>query len=251
MPYIHKQGHPEARVLATMHGPMPFTSKPVEKPCFVAASEAHARFLKWNLNMDCLVIPHGINLDTYGICQQKDDYLLFLARVAEEKGAIDFVRLCRAVGMKGVLAGPDHATADPIFYPRAVMEACSDSHGLVQYYGEVGNNEEKVDLLQHARCLVCPIRPPYIEIWGMGVTEALATGTPVLHTRNGGAIEQIIHGVTGAIADDVTCLESNLKLALECDPLACRKRAEEFSRERMAANYATLYQRMVEENYSW
>ena len=238
-------------MLQTFHGPMHFTSKPVEKPCFVAASHAHAKFLKNQLDFECRVVHHGIPLEKYSYQGKKGDYLLYLARVSEEKGALEFVRLCKATGMKGMLVGPDDSVADPIAYPRMVMEACSATNGLVQYYGPAGNNEEKVELLQNARCLVSPLKAPYIEIFGMALVEAMACGTPVLATDQGAPRELVVHGITGAIARDFTCLEEGLKIALECEPAACRKRAEEFPRETMATGYLDLYRRMMEEGVAW
>ena len=249
--YQWKRDHPQARVLQTLHGPVTFHTKPVDKPCFVAASQAHADWLKWELNQDARVVHHGIQLDRYPFCAEKDDYLLFLARVSEEKGPLDFVKLCRAVKMKGILAGPDQGTVSGMGYVKAVMDACSDTNGLVRYMGLVANNEQKVELLQKARCLVSPLRPPYIEIFGLSSIEGMACGTPILATDLGAGRELVVHGKTGAIVRDITLLAEGLKIALECAPEVCRQRAEEFSREKMAAEYLALYRQMVQEDLSW
>ena len=244
-PYLAKREWPQLKLLHTLHSQRPYSSKPVEKPCFVAASQAQADHLKQEVGFDCCIVHHGIDLDLYQYHPEKEDFLLYLARIQDEKGALEFVSLCKSVGMKGMLAGEDIYVPDPLGYPRRVMEACEQSGGLVRYLGRVPS-DYKLELLQKARCLVCPIKPPYLEIWGLSITEAMACGTPVLHTYNGAAFEQIIHGVSGAIARDFTCLEQNLSVALKCGSEACRKQAEGFSRQKMAADYLALYEAMLQ-----
>lgn len=249
-PYLAKREWPQLKLLHTIHSQRPYASKPVEKPCFVAASQAQADYLKKDVGFDCKVVPHGIDLSLYDFQAEKEDFLLYLNRVQDEKGALEFVSLCQRAGMKGMLAGEDIYVPDPLGYPRRVMEACEASGGLVRYLGRIPH-DYKLELLQQARCLVSPLKPPYIEIFGLSLVEAMACGTPVLVTDQGAPRELISHGVTGAIARDLDCLEANLKIALDCEPAACRRRAEGFSRERMAAEYLELYRRMVENKEEW
>ena len=193
---------------------------------------------------------HGIDLSLHSFHPEKEDFLLYLNRVQDEKGALEFVALCKSTGMKGMLAGEDIHVPDPLGYPRRVMEACEGSGGLVRYLGRIPH-DYKLELLQKARCVVAPLKPPYQEIFGLFMLEAMASGTPVLVTDQGAPREIIVHGVTGAVARDLSCLEQNLAVALECSPAACRKRAEEFSREKMATEYLDLYRRMVEDKEEW
>lgn len=249
-PYQFKRDWPQLKLLHTIHSQMPYRSKPVEKPCFVACSQAQADYLNREVGFDCRVIHHGVDLSLYQFQPKKEDFLLYLNRVMDEKGALEFVALCQTVGMRGMVAGEDIFVPDSLGYPRRVTEACERSGGLVRYLGRIPN-DYKLELLQKARCLVSPLKPPYIEIFGLSLVEAMACGTPVLVTDQGAPRELIIHGVTGAIAKDLDCLEANLTIALDCEPAACRRRAEVFSREKMAADYLALYQRMVENKEEW
>jgi glycosyltransferase involved in cell wall biosynthesis len=244
-PYAYKREWSKLKLLHTLHGQLPYRSKPVEKPCFVAASQAQADYLKQEVGFECRIVPHGIDLALYPLCTQKEDFLLYLARVQDEKGALEFCALCKSVGMRGMVAGEDVHVPDPLGYPRRVMEACEQSKGLVRYLGRVPF-DYKLELLQTARCLVSPLKPPYNEIFGLSSVESLSCGTPVLSTDRGAARELLVHGTTGAIAQDTTCLEKNLAIALQCQPEACRRQAEEFSREKMAASYLSLYQDLIE-----
>jgi glycosyltransferase involved in cell wall biosynthesis len=249
-PYAFKREWPQLKLLHTLHSQMPYLNKPIEKPCFVAASQAQADYLKREVGFDCRMIHHGIDLSLYCPGAEKEDFLLYLNRVQDEKGALEFVQLCKSAQLRGMLAGEDVYVPDPLGYPRRVMEACEQSGGLVRYLGRVPH-DYKLELLQKARCLVSPLKAPYIEIFGLSLVESLACGTPVLVTDQGAPRELVVHGVTGAIAADLGCLERNLALALECKPDACRKRAEEFSREKMAQKYLDIYTKMVNDGEEW
>ena len=249
-PYLMKRDEwPEMPLLHTIHSQMPYYTKPVEKPCFVAASQAQADYLKREAGFDCRVVPHGIDLSLYEMHREKEDFLLYLNRVQDEKGALEFVALCKSTGMKGMLAGEDIHVPDSLGYVSKVMRACEGSGGLVRYLGRIPHDYKR-ELLQKARCVVAPLKPSYQEIFGLFMLEGMASGTPVLVTDQGAPREVIVHGETGAIARDLSCLEQNLAVALKCSPEACRKRAEEFSRETMARTYLSLYQAMLQ-GESW
>jgi glycosyltransferase involved in cell wall biosynthesis len=250
LPYAFKREWPQLKLLHTIHSQLPYRSKPVEKPCFVAASQAQADYLKREVGFDCRVVHHGIDLSLYEYHAEKEDFLMYLNRVQDEKGALEFVALCKSVGMRGMLAGEDINVPDPLGYVSHVMRACENSGGLVRYLGRIPH-DYKMELLQKARCVVAPLKPPYIEIFGLFMLEAMASGTPVLVTDQGAPRELVAHGVSGAIARDFTCLEANLAIALKCEPAACRRRAEDFPRQNMSAKYLELYRRMVEDGDEW
>ena len=58
--------------------------------------------------------------------------------------------------------------------------------------------EEKIDLIRHARVLIAP----QVEDFGIATVEAIAAGTPVLSLRAGGALEIIDEGVNGAFFNE-------------------------------------------------
>lgn len=244
--YLAKREKPRLPLLHTCHSVAPYGSNPVEQPCWVCPSEWHAQHTRQLLGAEVRVVYHGVDLDRHRYAPEvsKEDFLLYMARVTDFKGAVEFVDLCRRTGMKGVLCGEDWYVED-VAYVRRVMEACIDTRGRVEYLGRT-EQEQKVELMQKARCLVTPLKPPYYEIFGMATVEAMACGTPVLSTDRGAARELIVHGETGAVAADVSCLETGLQVALECSPEACRRQAEKFGRERMAREYVALYQQVAE-----
>jgi glycosyltransferase involved in cell wall biosynthesis len=91
------------------------------------------------------------------------------------------------------------------------------------------------------------VLPAFREAFGLVVAESLACGTPVVGMRDGGAIPDLI-GDAGWVADpDPDSLAAILLNALSSgkDPAACRRRAQQFSIERCAERYESLYKELL------
>jgi glycosyltransferase involved in cell wall biosynthesis len=102
-----------------------------------------------------------------------------------------------------------------------------------------------VELMQNAKALICPLLPPYGEIFGLSTVEAMAAGTPVISTNCGAAKELIIEGQTGFVIPSVTDLSSAVQKLDTLIPSHCIARAQFFDRARMAKDYVALYERMM------
>ena len=100
-------------------------------------------------------------------------------------------------------------------------------------------------LLAGAVALLNPIQ--WDEPFGMAMIEAMACGTPVVGTARGAAPELVVDGVTGFLRASDADLAAALAEVHQLDRAACRRRvAEEFSIERMAANYVRAYEARIE-----
>ena len=225
---VHNDFTPERKRLYLSH----------PQHAFVAISQAHARrcpelpFLG--------VVYNGMDLKAPIFRARKQDYLLFLGRLCEEKGAHTAIALAQESGLPLVLAGKiDPMDAD--FVEAHVMPHVDGVN--IRYVGEV-TGRPKWELLADARCLIFPIQWP--EPFGLVMIEAMACGTPGGATRCGSVPEVVAHGVTGWIADDVAGLLEGIRRAPEIDPVDCRRRVEErFGTEAMVEGYLTLYERLL------
>jgi phosphatidylinositol alpha-mannosyltransferase len=92
------------------------------------------------------------------------------------------------------------------------------------------------------------------EAFGLVLTEALATGTPVVATNTGGMVEIVDRPTVGRLFDDTgdaagdlaRALLETLELAEEpATRAACRVRAEAFSTDRTTDNYLDLYRELL------
>jgi len=169
----------------TIHAPHP---NYVSKSRSIAVSKAHQELLRETQLIEPYYAYNAIDHSLYEHCEEKDDYILFLSRVHRDKGALEFVDICRKTGEKGIVAGNDYLISDSN-YVDEVLYRCS-KYG-VEYRGEV-SHKEKVELLKHAKALVIPLNPAYFEVFGCIYVEAMATGTPVIVPRNGATPEVVM-----------------------------------------------------------
>lgn len=188
------------------------------------------------------VVYNAIDVKSFPFRPNKDEYLLFLSRVAPEKGADVAIQVAKRLGVPLVVAGKvDRVDRE---YFRTVVEPLIDGH-LVRYVGEVTREEAKA-LYAGARALLLPLR--WEEPFGLVMPEAMATGTPVIAFRRGAAPEIIRDGETGFLVDegDIDGMAKAVCDLDQIDPLRCREHVEEhFDVHKMVEGYLALYERVL------
>lgn len=77
-----------------------------------------------------------------------------------------------------------------------------------------------------------------VEDFGIMPVEAMALGTPVIALNIGGASETVVHGSTGVLLETTErrALSDAVSAAGLMGPVACRRRAMDFSRERFVTD---------------
>jgi glycosyltransferase involved in cell wall biosynthesis len=233
-----------ARSLTTLHGRLdlpdlaPLYREFSEIPV-VSISNAQRAPLPW-ANWQATVY-HGLPEDLFRFDREGGDYLAFLGRVSPEKRPDWAIEIARRAGLPLKIAAKVDP-ADRAYYEGVVAELLRQPH--VEMVGEVGQ-DEKVPFLGGARALVFPVDWP--EPFGLVMIEALACGTPVIAFRRGSIPEVIDEGVTGFVVDSVDEAVDAAARIGEIDRERCRRVfVERFSARRMAADYAALYERMID-----
>ena len=212
-----------------------------DRAWFVAISEAQKRF-----NEDLRyggVVYNGIDMDFYGLREEKEDFVLFLGRAAPEKGwkrAIDAAKLAGERLVSAVKIA--HWTEEEEWEKNIKPNLPSDAEIL----GEIAQ-EEKVDLLRRAKAVLFPI--DWDEPFGLVMTEAMACGTPVIATPRGSVPEVIVDGETGfivSVEDYAREAAEKLKHLSEIDPNAGRERVQRlFSKQAMVAGYERVFDKVT------
>ncbi|MDQ1508042.1 MAG: hypothetical protein QOD57_5769 [Actinomycetota bacterium] len=186
------------------------------------------------------VIHHGVDLDRFPFGRGDGGYALFLGRMTPEKGVHTAVEVARAAGVPLRIAAKMREEAEQAYFAERVKPLLG---GEVEYLGEVGN-DDKLDLLSGALCLLNPIAWP--EPFGMVMVEALACGTPVVATPRGAAPEIVDQGVTGLLAPDTAGLAAAVARVGGLDRHACRRSVQErFSMARLAEDHVALYEQVL------
>ena len=182
---------------------------------FLSADHAHRH------GRDAFVY-NGLDLSDYRFERAKEDYHLFIGRLHAAKGWRWAIKGARRAGRRIVLAGGWRPTL----------------RRGVRFVGAI-DGEPKARLLAGARCLWMPAQ--WAEPFGLTLIEALASGTPVVGTRQG-ALPEIVDAATGRLGDTLEELVELVPAVESLDPAACRARVERFFTHRaMAEGYLRMY----------
>lgn len=192
-------------------------------PNTVFVSRNHAR----RHHSECFVY-NGLDPEDYIYRGKKSDYLCFLAkakwRVKNVAGAIQLAKKSR-MPLK-ILGG-------------SRWWSLSRS---IRWEGMVGGSR-KAEILSHAAGLIFPII--WNEPFGIAVTEALISGTPVVATRRG-SMPELIGEDVGKLCDSEEDFLEGLKQLPTFQSSRCRDWAmAHFTYKTMAARYLSLYERVL------
>jgi glycosyltransferase involved in cell wall biosynthesis len=185
-------------------------------------------------------VHHGLPPDLLPFNPGPGSYLAFLGRISPEKRVDRAIAIARACGQPlRIAAKVDPADTD--YFEREIRPLLDDP--LVEFIGEIGD-AEKAAFLGHARALLFPIDWP--EPFGLVMIEALACGTPVIAFRGGSVAEVIDNGLTGFIVETLEEAIAATGRIGTLDRRICRAVFEDrFTVARMAANYVSLYDRVM------
>lgn len=166
------------------------------------------------------------------------DYLFFLGRIEDIKGAYEAIQVALATGEKLILAG--NIEKSHIAYFNEKVKPYLDGK-QIRYVGLV-DDEQKRRWLQGAKAMLFPIK--WEEPFGIVMAEALACGVPVLAFKRGSVPEVIEHGKSGWIGDNIDDLAQGVRNLGDIDRATCRQSAEtRFSAGVIAQQYMELYER--------
>lgn len=189
-------------------------------------------------------VANGISLERFPLETRKQDYLLWLGRICQEKGTHVALDVAEKAGIPIVIAGKVY----PLAYHQEYFE-----HEVIPRLQKMGEGarfidsprfEDKVALLRGAKAVLIPSLAE--ETSSLVAMEAAACGTPVIAFRRGALPEVVNQGETGLLVDDIQKMLSALARVGKIKPKTCHDHAQQhFSAKRMANGYAQLYERIA------
>jgi glycosyltransferase involved in cell wall biosynthesis len=178
---------------------------------------------------------NGIDPSEYIYSETKDDYFLFMSTMdwGTKKGLDTVLSLAKQLGFKLVVAGTGES------YERiAQVQGMCRTVGA-RYVGDV-RGREKAELLAGAKGFLFPTKLD--EAFGLGMVEALMSGTPVICSDRGACPEIVSQDVGFVCHTDDDYVRAIEKIA-EIDPRACREKAmRDYHYHTMARNYVREYE---------
>ncbi len=190
------------------------------------------------------VIHHGVDAAQFPVGDGRGDadgpYVVFLGRMADDKGCHRAIQVARKAGIRILMAAKMREAWERQYFTEMVEPLLGPD---AVYLGEV-SHERKLELLAGASALLFPIR--WNEPFGMVMIEAMACGTPVLAFPEGAAPEVVNDGVTGFLCDDEAAMVEALGRLGELKREDCRLAVEGyFSTRRMVAEHIELFESMI------
>ena len=190
----------------------------------LALLHGHDRYV-WN----------GIDPGEYIYSETKDDYFLFMSTMdwGTKKGLDIVLSMAKQLGFKLVVAGTGES------YERIahVQEMCRKVGA--RYVGDV-RGKEKAELLAGAKGFLFPTKLD--EAFGLGMVEALMSGTPVICSDRGACPEIITPDVGFVCRTDDDYIKA-VDMINILDPRACREKAmRDYHYHTMARNYIREYE---------
>lgn len=186
-------------------------------------------------------VLNGIDPAEYIYSETKDDYFLFMAAMdwGVEKGIETALELAKQIGFKLVVAG----TATSYEIINRISEMCREANAL--YVGDVRGNEKAV-LLAGAKGLLFPTRVS--EAFGLGMVEAMMSGTPVICSDKG-ACPELVSADVGFVCKNEDDYNRAINDVASISSQACREKAmKEFHYLRMTADYVAEYEKEISRN---
>jgi glycosyltransferase involved in cell wall biosynthesis len=184
-------------------------------------------------------VLNGIDPSEYIFSETKDDYFFFMSTVnwGVRKGLDVALSLSKRIGFRLVVAG----TGRDYESINRVAGMCAEAGA--RYVGDV-RGAEKAELLAGAKGFLFPTRVD--EAFGLGMAEALMSGTPVVCSDRG-ACPEIISSDVGFVCSSEDDYVKAIDNIASISPVACRDKAmRQYHYMRMAADYVVEYQKEIE-----
>lgn len=243
-------------VVHTLHGTIVINEVPAEKKLTMEKFK-HQRFVSISNNQRMgypdlnfvATVYNGIPIEEFAFNPHGGNYMAWLGRITPKKGVVDAIEAAKQTGLNLKIS----AFVDPIDKPFFETEVQSKIDGKSVELLPEQDKHGKSDFLGGARVMLFPIT--WHEPFGMVMTEAMATGTPVVAYNNGSVPEVIVDGVTGYIVDPALgkdgLIEAVKKIYNMGEEeynkmrLACRKHVEDnFTIAKMVSGYERVYEKI-------
>lgn len=183
-------------------------------------------------------VHNGVDPANYFYSETKDDYFLFMSTLdwGTKKGLDVVLRLAEELGLRLVVAG----TGSDYESINRVAELCRKVGA--RYVGDV-KGREKAELLAGARGFLFPTKVD--EAFGLGMVEALMSGTPVICSDRG-ACPEVISPDVGFVCANYEDYVRAVHGVAGIPARACRDKAmRDYHYLKMAAGYVAEYEKEI------
>jgi glycosyltransferase involved in cell wall biosynthesis len=239
--------HVDEPVIATIHLPRHFYPGQAflripENLHLVCVSQSQAKTFRGVA--PARVIANGINLEQFPVESRKQDYLLWMGRICEEKGPHIALDVAAQVGKKIVLAGKVFPFAyHQEYFRREIVPRLAEMGAQAEHLESI-SAARKSELMRNAKAVLIPSLVD--ETSSLVAMEAAASGTPVIGFKRGALAEVVQPGETGILVQTTEQMARAVEAVSRIRPRTCHAFAQKhFSAKRMFREYEDLYRELM------
>ncbi len=185
-------------------------------------------------------IYHGLPIERYQFNPTPQNYILWLSKIAPEKGIAEAIDIAKLSGENLIISGnilPNYAD----YFNFRIKPLINGKK--IQFAG-ASDFKKKIELIKNAKVFIFPVKRP--EPFGLVVIEAMACGTPVIAYKEGAMPELIEDGKTGFLVSSVEQACQALKKIKTISRNDCQEHIKKnFNLKRMVNRYEKLYKKML------
>jgi glycosyltransferase involved in cell wall biosynthesis len=237
---IHENNIPIGKPFIGTHH---FTGKPVTYFNRVYLSNSQANSIN---RLDVPIVRIPVNPENYRYSNEKKNFFLYLGRVSKWKGVMEAAEFSRLSGIRLKVAGP--AWEDDY-----LQKLKANYYSNIDLIGEV-MGEERLQLLQEAKCVLAfskSINGPWGDVWcepgSTIVSEASASGTPVISSDNG-CLKEITPFVGTVLKEGLgldSLLVSKIIKELPSSEEVYKACVKHWDYKKIANKYVVLYKQII------
>lgn len=176
----------------------------------------------------------------------KNNYLITIGRIANEKGIHESIKIARKARKKLIIIGRTGLSSKRISYFEKKVKPYIDGKNII-HINKV-SRKEIYEYLKNASALL--FTPLWQEPFGLVAVESLATGTPIIGYKSG-ALPEIIKNnkKIGYLSSNINNLVRAIKDIKKFDRTECRRHVEKyFDSSVMAEKYINLYEKVIKKH---
>lgn len=189
-------------------------------------------------------VYNGIDIDSYTLEEEAEDYLLIAGRVTPIKGVKEAVQVAIQANRRLLIAG-SLLKADQWYFDAHVKPFLNDK---ILFLG-ILDKEQLIQYYKKAAALLIPIQ--WQEPFGLSMAEAMSCGTPVIAFNRGSVPEVVKDGETGYVVDNSAEMVMSIEKLSKIRRRDCHEHVKRhFTQDIMVDNYERVLRKLIDQKLS-
>lgn len=210
------------------------------KLSYVAISDSYRKQCPAKIKF-AKTIYHGVDISGLKFNPKGGDCLVWIGRLAQNKGAHIAIKIAKKLNLKLVLAGKAVSPENKKYLEKDIKPSLTKK---IKFIGEIKSDQEKSKFLGNAKAFLYPLQ--WEEPFGITMIEAQACGTPVIAFKRGSVPEVVKNKKTGFVVKTEKEMMKAIKNISKIKRKDCRRFVENnFTIQKITDKYEKVYYQLI------